>query len=84
MSRLIEGNESLCNENGFEVNVLYEAKVINDLVPESERDIVETELTLVELVIDGVGFTVDLAKMSDRTKQNITDKLEYKYYSWAK
>ena len=84
MSRLIEGNESLCNENEFEVNVLYEAKVINDLVPESERDIVETELTLVELVIDGVGFTVDLAKMSDRTKQNIIDKLEYKYYSWAK
>lgn len=84
MSRLIEGTESLCNENGFEVNVFYEAKVINDLVPESERDIVETELTLVELVIDGTGVTVDLYKMSDRTQQNIIDKLEYKYYSWAK
>ena len=69
-------SELIVDENGIEVLVAYDYEEGEAFYAEpgnpatAVAESIYTKLTSVEIVIAGVGVSVDLAKMSDRTKHH--------------
>lgn len=73
--------QCICDDNGFEINVLYEYEISESQIEEGHGShevggLVETELKIVELIIDGIGVDV-LPVLNELQKSKIISKLTY-------
>lgn len=73
--------ECIVEENGIEINVLYEYEISESQIEEGHGqhevgNLIETELKIVELIIDGIGVDV-LPVLNELQKSKIISKLTY-------
>lgn len=76
-----QNTECISDDNGVEINVSYEYEISESQIEEGHGFnevgcLVETELKVVELIIDGIGVDV-LPYLNEIQKSKIISKLTY-------